>query len=31
MKAIQLPIKVNIPLLSRWFAVENFFICSARP
>ena len=30
MKAIQMRINVNIPLLSRLFAVEYFFICSSR-
>jgi SAM-dependent methyltransferase len=28
-KAIQMPINLNIPFLSRLFAVEYFFICSA--
>ena len=31
MQAIQLPIEVKIPFLSRWFAVEYFFICSVLP
>jgi len=28
MKAIQIHINVNVPLVSRLFAVENFFVCS---
>jgi SAM-dependent methyltransferase len=30
MKAIQMPINVNIPVLSRWLAVEYFFLCSKK-
>lgn len=30
MKAIQMHINVNVPLISRMFAVEYFFICSRR-
>jgi len=29
MKALQMRINLKIPVLSRWFAVEYFFICSA--
>jgi SAM-dependent methyltransferase len=31
MKAIQMHVNWNIPFITRWFAVEYFFICSLRP
>lgn len=31
MKKLQMPIEINIPVISRLFGVEYFFICSSRP